>query len=162
MSSCWLSSGCLPRVRGGGGGVRAPAAAGSRRGRGPRAGPRSVRGRAARSGCQRRRSGSAPAAQFLSPSWAETGRTRCTGTVPIRAINGTSRSFTMLSSGPQGPFGEQKSLKPSTLRTSFLKSFQHKEGNSKAFSDTLFKNVTLSCPTSGMLPHTACHWLTQS
>ena len=106
-----LSSGCLLRVRGGGGGVRAPAAAGSRR-RGPRAGPRSVRGRAARSGCQRRPSGSAPAAPFLSPSWAETGRTRCTGTVPIRAVNGTLRCFTMLSSGPHVPFEKQKSLKP--------------------------------------------------
>ena len=25
-----------------------------------------------------------------------------------------------------------------------------------------FKNGTLSCPTSGMLPHAACHWLTHS
>ena len=25
-----------------------------------------------------------------------------------------------------------------------------------------FKNVTLSCPTGGMLPRAACHWLTKS
>ena len=25
-----------------------------------------------------------------------------------------------------------------------------------------FKNVTLSCPTCGMLPRAACHWLTKS
>ena len=37
-------------------------------------------------------------------------------------------------------------------------------GNKRKDADTahFLKNVTLSCPTGGMLPRAACHWLTKS